>query len=80
MVAGIEGSEIYRFDSNGEIDTVIPVPVEKPTKIVFGGNNLQSIYVTSIGKDFEGTSTLNGFTLEISNTEYKGFKTTKFDY
>ena len=56
------------------------MPVEKPTKIVFGGNDLKCLYVTSIGKDFEGTSSLNGFTLEISNTEYKGFKTTKFNY
>jgi L-arabinonolactonase len=79
-VAGIEGSEIYRFDLNGEIDTVIPVPVEKPTKIVFGGNNLQSIYVTSIGKGFDNKSSLNGFTLEISTSKYKGYKTTKFDY
>ena len=79
-VAGIEGSEIYRFNSNGEIDTVIPVPVEKPTKIVFGGNNLQSIYVTSIGKGFDNKSSLDGFTLEISTSKYKGYKTTKFDY
>ena len=56
------------------------MPVEKPTKIVFGGKILKSIYVTSIGKDFGNISNLNGFTLEISNTEYKGFKTTKFDY
>ena len=49
----LKGQKSTRFDLNGEIDTIIPVPVEKPTKIVFGGNNLQSIYVTSIGKDFD---------------------------
>ena len=56
------------------------MPVEKPTKIVFGGNNLQSMYVTSIGKGFENKSSLNGFTLEISTSKYKGYKPTKFDY
>ena len=79
-IAGIEGSEIYRFNLNGEIDTILPVPVEKPTKIVFGGNDLQSIYVTSIGKGFHNIKNLNGFTLEISNKKYKGFRTKKFDY
>ena len=79
-IAGIEGAEIYRFDLNGEVDNILQVPVEKPTKIVFGGKNLKSIFVTSIGKDFDNISNLNGFTLEISNKKYKGFKTTKFDY
>ena len=79
-IAGIEGAEIYRFNLNGEVDTILQVPVEKPTKIVFGGKNLNSIYVTSIGKDFDNTSNLNGFTLEISNNKFQGFKTTKFDY
>ena len=54
-------------------------PVIGP-KIVFGGNNLQSIYVTSIGKGFDNKSCLDGFTLEISTSKYKGYKTTKFDY
>ena len=70
----------FVINENGEVDNILQVPVEKPTKIVFGGKNLNSIYVTSIGKDFDNTSNLNGFTLEISNNKYQGFKTTKFDY
>ena len=33
-IAGIEGAEIYRFNLEGKIDTIIPLPVEKPTKVV----------------------------------------------
>ena len=29
---------------------------------------------------FDNKSCLDGFTLEISNSKYKGYKTTKFDY
>ena len=81
-VAGVEGSELYRYNENGEIDTVINLPVEKPTKLVFGGKNFDIIYVTSIGKDFNKNdkSKLNGFTLEISNHKFKGFALKEFAY
>ena len=79
-VAGIEGAEIYRFNLEGNIDTIIPLPVEKPTKVVFGGDNFQNIYITSIGKGLNSESSLDGFTLEIQSKKFKGFKQQKFVY
>ena len=80
-VAGVEGSELYRFNKNGKIDTIINLPVEKPTKPVFGGKNFDIIYVTSIGLGFDKNdkSKLNGFTLEISNHKFKGFALKEFE-
>ena len=49
-MAGVCGWELVRITPNGKIDMTIKMPVEKPTKIAFGGKNLDIIYVTSIGK------------------------------
>ena len=80
-VAGVEGSELYRFNKNGKIDTVINLPVEKPTKPVFGGKNFDIIYITSIGNVLNKNhkSKLNGFTLEITNHKFKGFALKEFE-
>ena len=80
-VAGVEGSELYRFNKNGKIDTIINLPVEKPTKLVFGGKNFDIIYITSIGQGFNKNdkSELNGFTLEISNHTFKGFALKEYE-
>jgi len=80
-VAGVEGSELYRFNKNGKIDTVINLPVEKPTKPVFGGKNFDIIYITSIGNGFNKNhkSKLNGFTLEITNHKFRGFALKEFE-
>ena len=50
-MAGVSGWEIVRLSPKGKIDMIIKMPIEKPTKIAFGGRNLDIIYVTSIGKD-----------------------------
>jgi sugar lactone lactonase YvrE len=41
------GSCIIRYDPNGGIDRIIPVPVTQPTSCVFGGEDLRTLYVTS---------------------------------
>ena len=44
--------------------------------------NLNTIYLTSIGKGYENSDTpnLNGYTLEISGHNFKGFELTHFDF
>ena len=42
-----EGSCILRIDPKGHIDRVIPMPVTRPTCVVFGGPKMDTIYVTS---------------------------------
>lgn len=41
------GWRITRYAPNGSIDTVIPMPVKRPTDCCFGGPNLTRLYVTS---------------------------------
>jgi sugar lactone lactonase YvrE len=48
-MAGVGGWQLVRFTPEGAVDRIVEVPVEKPTKIAFGGPALDVIYVTSIG-------------------------------
>ncbi|MDD9730660.1 SMP-30/gluconolactonase/LRE family protein [Mameliella sp. AT18] len=47
--AGVSGWQLYRLSPQGEVLMTIEMPVEKPTKPMFGGPDLATIYVTSIG-------------------------------
>ena len=49
-MAGVGGWQLVRFTPDGRVDREIGMPCEKPTKIAFGGPNLDTMYVTSIGK------------------------------
>ncbi len=42
-----EGSCVVRLDPKGRIDRVVDMPVTRPTCVVFGGPNLDTVYVTS---------------------------------
>lgn len=46
--AGVSGWQIYRISPEGELLLTIDVPIEKPTKPMFGGENLDILYVTSL--------------------------------
>ena len=48
-MAGVGGWQIYRLSPEGELMLTVNVPVEKPTKPMFGGKNLDILYLTSIG-------------------------------
>lgn len=48
-MAGVGGWQIYRITPDGKIDMTIDVPVEKPTKPMFGGADLDTLFVSSIG-------------------------------
>ena len=55
-MAGVSGWELVRITPKGKIDMIIKMPIEKPTKIAFGGSKLDTMYVTSIGSDItQGT-------------------------
>ena len=36
-MAGVGGWQLVRFTPEGEVDRIVEVPVEKPTKVAFGG-------------------------------------------
>ena len=48
-MAGVGGWQLVRFTPAGKVDLIVEVPVEKPTKIAFGGAGLDVLYLTSIG-------------------------------
>jgi len=48
--ACVHGSAIARLTPDGRVDTIIEVPVSTPTMPAFGGADLSTIYVTSIGE------------------------------
>ena len=50
-MAGISGWELVRITPEGEVDMTIEFPVEKPTRIAFGGSNMDTLFVTSLGGD-----------------------------
>ncbi|MEO3388726.1 SMP-30/gluconolactonase/LRE family protein [Mesorhizobium sp. CAU 1741] len=47
--AGIDGGELLRIARDGVVDTVIGLPLKKPTKPCFGGPDLSTLYLTSLG-------------------------------
>lgn len=48
--AGVGGWQLYRITPAGRIDRTIDLPIERPTKPMFGGRNLDILYVTSISQ------------------------------
>jgi L-arabinonolactonase len=48
-MAGIGGWQLVRFTPAGKVDLIVEMPVEKPTKVAFGGPALDVLYVTTIG-------------------------------
>src|SRR5579859_420296 len=42
-----DGAKIIRFTPSGQIERIIPMPVLRPTSCVFGGPNLDELYITS---------------------------------
>ena len=47
-MAGVGGWQLLRITPAGKVDMDIPMPVERPTRIAFGGRDLSTLYVTSI--------------------------------
>lgn len=53
--AALGGWKLLRITPQGKLDRQIELPVEKPTKPIFGGTGLQTLYVTSMGEGMLGT-------------------------
>ena len=47
--ANVDGWQMVRFAPDGSVDRTIKLPVQKPTMPAFGDDNLEIMYVTSIG-------------------------------
>ena len=48
-MAGVSGWQLYRITPEGKLDRTVALPVERPSKPLFGGPTLDVLYVTTIG-------------------------------
>lgn len=48
-MAGIDGGQLLRLSPDGTVKQAIDLPVRKPTKACFGGPDLRTLFVTSLG-------------------------------
>lgn len=48
-MAGVSGWQLVRLTPAGRVDRIIELPVERPSKPMFGGAALDVLYVTSLG-------------------------------
>jgi sugar lactone lactonase YvrE len=51
--AGISGWQLYRITPDGRLDRTIDLPVEKPTKPMFGGAGLDTLFFTSLSQGLD---------------------------
>jgi len=54
-MAGVGGGELLRITPTGRLDLRIPLPVARPSKPCFGGERLDTLFVTSIGEGAPAT-------------------------
>ena len=55
-MAGVGGWQLVRITPDGKVDQIVEMPVEKPTKPMFGGPQRDILYVTSIRAGLADTS------------------------
>ena len=70
----VRTGQIARFDAEGQLSTVLPVPVSHPSALCFGGDQLQDLYVTSISDSgrLSASGPLDGAILKIEGLGYRG--------
>lgn len=51
--ASVGGWQVIRLTPDGTVDRAIDMPVEKPTKVMFGGPELDVLYVTSLSQGLD---------------------------
>jgi len=64
-----DGHRIVRYAPDGTVDRVIEMPVQRPTSCMFGGANLDVLYVTSCSMNIGDTEPLaepNGYIYKIT--------------
>ncbi len=55
-MAGVSGWQLVRITPQGKVDRIIELPVERPSKPMFGGRDLDTLFVTSIGHNLSAGS------------------------
>ena len=75
-------SKLVRYTPDGEVERVIDMPVKKVTSVMFGGPNLDVLYVTSMAKPplprFPGDGVLRGSLIAIYDLGIMGVPEPRF--
>jgi L-arabinonolactonase len=73
---------LVRYTPEGKVDRVIDMPVKKVTSVMFGGPNLDILYVTSMAKPplarFPGDGVLRGSLFAIHDLGVRGVPEPRF--
>ena len=80
--AAVYGGELRRFAPDGSLDRVVRMPVLKATSVMFGGPDLDTLYVTSMSKPplprFPEDGPLGGSLFAIRGLGVRGVPETRF--
>jgi L-arabinonolactonase len=80
--ASVYDGRIFRYAPDGRVDRVIVMPVKKTTSVMFGGPNLDILFVTSMAKpplpQFPGDPVLRGSLFGLSGLGVRGVPEPKF--
>ena len=80
--AGIDGWQLYRISPAGEVVQTVDMPIERPSKPTFGGENLDILFVTSLGLGLapgtEGRQPEAGSLFALSGLGIKGMPQARF--
>ncbi len=80
--AQVYDGKVIRYAPDGTVDRVIDMPVKKVTSCMFGGPNLDILYVTSMAKPplprFPGDGVLRGSVFAIHDLGIKGVPESRF--
>lgn len=74
-MAGVGGGQVCRIAPDGRLDRTIGLPVERPSKPMFGGAGLDVLFVTSIG---DGQSAGAGGLFAITGLGVQGVPQARF--
>lgn len=74
--------KLVRYDPNGKVDRMIDMPVQKVTSVMFGGPNLDILFVTSMAKPplprFPGDGVLRGSLFAVHDLGITGVPEPRF--
>lgn len=80
--AVVYAGKLVRFTPDGELERVIDMPVRKVTSVMFGGPDLDVLYVTSMAKPplprFPGDGVLRGALFAITGLGIRGVPEPRF--
>lgn len=61
------GGRLARFDPGGRLNRILRLPVLQPSSVMFGGRDLDELYVTTAGKPFVSSFSPPGYDYDAPN-------------